>query len=68
MKVDRRKDKNCECVDTKKGEELQIKINADAFWECSSKSGTNVKEVFKSAIEAVKGRADEKAKAGCVIC
>ena len=67
LKVDRRKDKNCECVETKQGEDLKMKINADAFWECSAKSGTNVKEVFKSAIESVKGRADEKAKAGCVI-
>ena len=69
LKDDRRKDKGVECVETKAGEEMKTKIKANLFMECSSKTGHNVKEVFKSTIEVVKGRAEEKEREkGCIIC
>lgn len=67
-KSDRKKDKNCTCVSTEDGKKLCEKIKAAQFIECSAKTGQNVKEVFKEAIDVVKGRADEKEKqGGCVV-
>ncbi|EAL49965.2 Rho family GTPase [Entamoeba histolytica] len=69
-KSDRRKDKSTDCISTAKGEELKTKIGAAAFCECSAKTGSNVKETFKVAIDVVRGRAEEKektSKEGCVV-
>ncbi|KAL7716912.1 Rho family GTPase [Entamoeba marina] len=68
-KVDRRKDKTCNCLASSKCQELANRVGAAGHMECSSKTGTNVKELFKLAIDVVKGQAEvkEKKQDGCYI-
>ncbi|ELP90391.1 Rho GTPase, putative [Entamoeba invadens IP1] len=67
-KNDCRKDKGADTITTAQGEELKVKIKANAYVECSAKTGSGVKDVFKTAMDLVKGRADEKkANEKCVV-